>query len=108
MIEESRLQLARLLEVELMLEFDPDMDDGLDDEQPLELFFNTCRDTLLLHIMSWIIFCLDESLVNFSYLHVLGYKVNGNIVLRSPRNDHICIFLCRETYSSEAGFTRVV
>ena len=34
--------------------------------------------------------------VKFSYLHVLGYQVNGNSVLSSPRNDHICVFLCRE------------
>ena len=81
--------------------------------QPLERFsedsvWDTFQDPLLLQIMSWIIFCLNKSLVNFSYLHVLGYQVNGNSVLSSPRNDHICIFLCRETYSSEAGFTRVV
>ena len=113
LILESGLELAGPLEVEFMLKFDPDLDNGLDDERPLDRFsedlvWDTFRDPLLLHIMSWIIFCLNESLVNFSYLHVLGYKVNGNIVLRSPRNDHICIFLCRETYSSEAGFTRVV
>ena len=107
MILKSGLEVARPLEVELMLEIDPDLDDGLDDERLLERFSedsgrDTFRDPLLLHIMSWIIFCLDESLVNFSYLHVLGYQVNGNTVLRSPRNDHICIFLCREAYSSEA------
>ena len=107
LILESGLELAGPLEVEFMLKFDPDLDNGLDDERPLDRFsedlvWDTFRDPLLLHIMSWIIFCLDESLVNFSYLHVLGYQVNGNSVLRSPRNDHICIFLCREAYSSEA------
>ena len=107
LILESGLELAGPLEVEFMLKFDPDLDNGLDDERPLDRFsedlvWDTFRDPLLLHIMSWIIFCLDESLVNFSYLHVLGYQVNGNTVLRSPRNDHICIFLCREAYSSEA------
>ena len=92
-----------------MLEIDPDLDDGLDDERLLERFSedsgrDTFRDPLLLHIMSWIIFCLDESLVNFSYLHVLGYQVNGNTVLRSPRNDHICVFLCREAELPKGGF----
>ena len=109
LILESGLELAGPLEVEFMLKFDPDLDNGLDDERPLDRFsedlvWDTFRDPLLLHIMSWIIFCLNESLVNFSYLHVLGYKVNGNIVLRSPRNDHICIFLCREAELLKGGF----
>ena len=104
LILESGLELARPLEVELMLEFVPDLGNGLDDERPLERFCedlvrDTFRNPLLLHIISWIIFCLNESLVKFSYLHVLGYQVNGNSVLSSPRNDHICIFLCREAYS---------
>ena len=101
LILESGLELAGPLEVEFMLKFDPDLDNGLDDERPLDRFsedlvWDTFRDPLLLHIMSWIIFCLNESLVNFSYLHVLGYQVNGNSVLSSPRNDHICVILCQE------------
>ena len=113
MILESGLELAQPLEVKLMLEFVPDLDNGLDDERPSQrvcedLVRDTFRDPLLLHVMSWIIFCLNESLVKFSYLHVLGHQVNGNSVLNSPSNDHICIFLCREAYSSKAGFTRVV
>ena len=77
--------------------------------QPLERFsedsvWDTFQDPLLLQIMSWIIFCHNESLVKFSYLHVLGYQVNGNSVLSSPRNDHICIFLCREAELLKGGF----
>ena len=57
MILKSGLEVARPLEVELMLEIDPDLDDGLDDERPLERFSedsggDTFRDPLLLHIMS--------------------------------------------------------
>ena len=101
LILESGLELARPLEVELMLEFDPDLDDGLNDEDSV---WDTFQDPLLLQIMSWIIFCHNESLVKFSYLHVLGYEVNGNSVLRSPRNDHICVFLCQEAELLKGGF----
>ena len=62
LILESGLELARPLEVELMLEFDPDLDEDLDEERPLERFSedsvgDTSRDPLLLQIMSWIDFC---------------------------------------------------
>ena len=54
-----------------MLKFDPDLDDGLNDEDSV---WDTFQDPLLLQIMSWIIFCHNESLVKFSYLHVLGHQ----------------------------------
>ena len=71
LILESGLELARPLEVELMLELDPDLDDDLDEERPLERFSedsvgDTSRDPLLLQIMSWIFVCHNESVVNFS------------------------------------------
>ena len=44
-----------------------------------------------------------ESIFKFSYLHVLGYQVDGNSVLGSPRNDHICVFLCREAELLKGG-----
>ena len=57
LILESGLELAGPLEVEFMLKFDPDLDNGLDDERPLDRFsedlvWDTFRDPLLLHIMS--------------------------------------------------------
>ena len=108
LILESGLELARPLEVELMLELDPDLDEDLDEERPLERFSedsvgDTSRDPLLLQIMSWINFCHNESRFKFSYLHVLGYQVDGNSVLCSPRNDHICVFLCREAELLKGG-----
>ena len=70
LILESGLELARPLEVELMLEFDPDLDDDLDEERPLERFSedsvgDTSRDPLLLQIMSWIDFCHNESIFKY-------------------------------------------
>ena len=71
LILESGLELARPLEVELMLELDPDLDEDLDEERPLERFSedsvgDTSRDPLLLQIMSWIFISHNESVVNFS------------------------------------------
>ena len=42
-------------------------------------------------------------LSNCFHLHVLGYQVDGNSVLCSPRNDHICVFLCREAELLKGG-----
>ena len=42
-------------------------------------------------------------LSNCFHLHVLGYQIDGNSVLSSPRNDHICVFLCREAELLKGG-----
>ena len=114
LILESGLELARPLEVELMLEFDPDLDEDLDEERPLERFSedsvgDTSRDPLLLQIMSWINFCHNQSLVKFFSTCMCWDIKSMATVFSAPRGTITsAYFFVGRQNSSKAGFTRVV